>query len=609
VFTADEYPRPQLRRGGATSLDGAWDFALDPAARLQSPAEVTWDRQIEVPFAPETPRSGIGETGFLRACWYRRVVDPPALADGERLLLRFGAVDELATVWVNGELAGTHAGGYTPFAIDISRAARSSEPVAIVVRAEDDPHDLAKPRGKQDWQREPHSIWYPRTTGIWQTVWLERLPAVAIDELVWTPSVERWQIGLEARLSEPAPDLVLDVELSVNTSEAPRVLARDSYAVLNGEVRRAIQLPDPGIDDARNELLWSPDSPILIQAQLRLRDAAGAVIDDVESYVGLRSVGIDGDRFTLNGRPLTLRLVLDQGYWPESGLTAPEPAAFRRDVELAQAMGFNGVRKHQKIEDPRYLYWADRLGLLVWEELPSAYRFSRETITRLTQTWTAAIRRDLSHPCIVTWVPFNESWGVPDLPLDPAQRDAVQAFYRLTKALDPTRPVVDNDGWESAVTDLIGIHDYDHDPERLRARYTTQSRAEVLANERPGRRRLRLPSALDAGQPWLLSEFGGIAYTPPAEREQSWGYDRAESAADLQARYERLLAVVRALPFAGYCYTQFADTYQEKNGLLSDDRTPKFPLEAIALATRGPKSPREIELERRKRLAARETDS
>jgi hypothetical protein len=295
--------------------------------------------------------------------------------------------------------------------------------------------------------------------------------------------------------------------------------------------------------------------------------------------------------------------VLDQGYWPESGLTAPEPAALRRDVELTQAMGFNGVRKHQKIEDPRYLYWADRLGLLVWEELPSAYRFSREAIARLTQTWTAAIERDRSHPCIVSWVPFNESWGVPDLPLDPAQRDTVQALYRLTKALDPTRPAIDNDGWESAETDLIGIHDYDHDAERLGTRYASQSRAEVLAQERPGNRRLRLAGAPDRGQPWLLSEFGGIAFTPPEDVEQSWGYDRAESAADFQARYERLLAVVRALPFAGFCYTQFADTYQEQNGLLTDDRRPKFPLAAIALATRGPKTPRELELERRKRLA------
>ena len=214
------------------------------------------------------------------------------------------------------------------------------------------------------------------------------------------------------------------------------------------------------------------------------------------------------------------------------------------------------------------------------------------------------MQRDLSHPCIVTWVPFNESWGVPDLPLIPAQGDAVHALYRLTKALDPSRPVIGNDGWESDATDLIGIHDYDYDVERLRARYADQSRADVFTREWPGRRLLRLPGAIDGGQPWILSEFGGIASTDSSARDQSWGYDRAETAGEFQERYERLLAVVRALPFAGFCYTQFADTYQERNGLLRDDRTPKFPLAAIAHATRGPKTPREIELERRDRLAA-----
>jgi beta-galactosidase/beta-glucuronidase len=611
VFSNDDYPRPQLRRAGAVSLDGAWDFALDPAACWREPGEVAWDQTIFVPFAPETPRSGVGDTGFFSACWYRRTIAPVTLAEGERLMLRFGAVDDMATVWVNGRLAGTHTGGYTPFGFDISDAVRSGEPVEIVVRAEDDPHDLAKPRGKQDWQREPHSIWYPRTTGIWQTVWLERMPAVAIDTLQWLPNVEQWQIGLEITTSEQTPDLQLEVVLEVETRLAPVILARDTYTVHDREVRRAIQLPDPGIDDARNALLWSPESPTLIQARLRLLDGAGTVLDEVQSYVGLRSVAAQGNRIVLNGRPLLLRLVLDQGYWPESGLTAPEPAALRRDVELAQAMGFNGVRKHQKIEDPRYLYWADRLGLLVWEELPSSYRFSRGSVTRLAQTWAEAVERDLSHPCIITWVPFNESWGVPDLPLDQSQRDAVQALYRLTKALDPSRPVVDNDGWESAETDIICIHDYDYDSDRLGRRYAKQlpesHRANVFEVERPGQRLLRLSGAVDAGQPWVLSEFGGIAYAPLSNGHEDWGHDRSETVDELQARYEHLLAIVRNLPFAGFCYTQFADTYQEKNGLLMDDRTPKFPLATIALATRGPKTPPQIEQERRRRQAIQES--
>ena len=319
MFTIDSYPRPQLRRAGATSLDGVWAFALDPEARWQAPAAVAWDGEILVPFAPETLCSGVDETGFFRTCWYRRVIEPEPLDEGERLILRFGAVDELATVWINGELAGTHAGGYTPFAFDITRAAGRGGPIEIVVRAEDDPHDLAKPRGKQDWKREPHAIWYPRTTGIWQTVWLERLPAVSIDELHWLPNVERWQIGIEVRTSDHPEPLRLEVALWVETPAETRQLLCDTYAVVGHEVRRTIQLPDPGIDDARRELLWSPDSPTLIQARLRLLADDGTAIDEVRSYVGLRSVAVQGDQFLLNGRPFHLRLVLDQGYWPEIG--------------------------------------------------------------------------------------------------------------------------------------------------------------------------------------------------------------------------------------------------------------------------------------------------
>src|SRR5207302_10141808 len=245
---------------------------------------------------------------------------------------------------------------------------------------------------------------------------------------------------------------------------------------------------DPGIDDSRNELLWNPSSPTIIHAKLELRDTAGKLIDTVRSYTALRTIGVEGDRFILNGRPLRLRLVLDQGYWPETGLTAPNDEALLKDVLLAKRLGFNGVRKHQKIEDPRYLYWADRVGLLVWEEMPSAYRYTRQAIQRLTQQWTEVLERDSSHPCIVAWVPFNESWGVPDLPDNPAHRHYVQALYHLTKTMDPTRPVVGNDGWESVATDIIGIHDYDDQPERMARRYGGEDPPRLFKRERPGGR-------------------------------------------------------------------------------------------------------------------------
>ncbi|HET7092948.1 MAG TPA: glycoside hydrolase family 2 TIM barrel-domain containing protein, partial [Thermomicrobiales bacterium] len=459
----------------------------------------------------------------------------------------------------------SHEGGYTPFGFDITDHLRTDGEQTVVVRAIDDPHDLAKPRGKQDWRLHPHKIWYPRTTGIWQTVWLERLPPTSIDALRWSSNLDAWSIGLDAVVGGRArDDLRLEVELTVGDDAGRRPLARDHYAVIGREVHRQIALSDPGIDDARNELLWSPGSPTLIEAALRLRAAGGEIVDEVASYTALRSVGIQGDRFVLNGRPVRLRLALDQGYWPDGGLTAPTPDALRRDVELARAMGFNGVRKHQKIEDPRYLFWADRLGLLVWEEMPSAYRFTRRSVERLTREWMAVLERDISHPCIVTWVPFNESWGTPDLPRNPAHRHYIEALYHLTKTLDPSRPVIGNDGWESAATDIIGIHDYDPDPADLRRRYAEAEQIpHLFRRENQAGRLLTLDGHPHHGQPLVLSEFGGIAYTPPERRDESWGYSRAATPAALAAEYGALLAAVRSLSLlSGFCYTQFADTYQ-----------------------------------------------
>jgi beta-galactosidase/beta-glucuronidase len=589
------YPRPQLERAAWTSLNGPWEFATDPEGRWTQPTQVAWSATITVPYAPETAASGVGDTGFYRACWYRRDFDAPALTPGERLILHFGAVDYAATVWVNDRLVARHEGGYTPFSADISEALRPDGPQTIVVCAADDPHDLAKPRGKQDWLLEPHAIWYPRTTGIWQTVWLEQLPATAIGSVRWTPNLTDWAIGLDMSLDgAPHEGLRLRVKLQVGE----QVLADDTYRVVAGEVHRTIALSDPGIDDYRNELLWSPQQPTLIQAHLQLWAGRGELIDEARSYTALRQVGVQGDRFLLNGRPLTLRLVLDQGYWQESGLTAPDDAALRRDVELAKAMGFNGVRKHQKIEDPRYLYYADLLGLLVWEEMPSAYRFTRDSIGRLTREWMEAIARDYSHPCIVAWVPFNESWGVPDLPDNPEQRHYVQALYHLTRTLDPTRPVIGNDGWESVATDIVGIHDYTADPALIAQRYRSEELVgRLFTRERPGGRVLTVGGQPYAGQPIMLTEFGGIAFS--ADAEQTWGYTRSDDAAAFAEQYSALLTTVRSLRMlSGFCYTQFADTYQEANGLLYVDRTPKIPLEQIAAATRGPKTRRELQIER-----------
>ncbi|MBV9463493.1 MAG: glycoside hydrolase family 2 [Verrucomicrobiae bacterium] len=583
------HPRPQMRRKHWESLNGVWEFALDPSGSVNHPDCVQWDSHIEVPFAPETRKSGIHHPGFYEGCWYRRGFKAPPLGPEERLLVHFGAVDYQATVWVNGFYAGKHEGGYTPFTRDVTDFLKPDQEQIVIVRAKDDPADLEKPRGKQDWHLEPHSIWYPRTSGIWQTVWIEKVPATRLECLSWIPNLVRWELAFEAWIEGEALD---DHSIHLQLNCGDRVLASDRYQVLGNEVHRRIALSDPGIDDFRNELLWAPESPTLIDAKVQLLAPDGKVVDEVSSYTALRSVQLEGNRFVLNGRPYPLRLILDQGYWPATGLTAPDDAAFIQDIELVKAMGFNGVRKHQKIEDPRFLYWADRLGLLVWGEMPSAYRFTQKAVNRVIREWTEAIRRDFSHPCLVAWVPINESWGVPNLPHNPVERHYVQALFHLTKTLDATRPVVGNDGWESVATDIIGIHDYDGDPERLAHRYHgDRMLPHLLKQERPGGRLLVVGENPSHEHPVVLSEFGGIALD--SNNDKAWGYSKCRTAEEFQEHYCRLMEVVRSLGMlAGFCYTQFTDTYQEANGLLDFERQPKFPLEKIRAATLGPRKDR-----------------
>lgn len=316
------YPRPQLRREQWQSLDGPWRFAFDDAMSWRIPDDVpAWTHTINVPYAPECTRSGIGDQGFHRAVWYEREfeVAPELLNDGRRIILHFGAIDYTSRVWVNGIPVAEHEGGHTPFEADITFALNETGPQRVTVWAEDDPQDLEKPRGKQDWRLHPHSIWYPRTTGIWQTVWFESVPATHIRTLRWTPSVERWEISFSAFTGgDPAEDLRVSIRLSCGA----RVLADDIYGLIGGEVHRRMSLSDPGIDDYRNELLWSPETPTLLEAEVRLM-RGDQVLDYIRSYTALRSITVQREKILLNGRPYPLRLVLDQGYWDDTFMTAP----------------------------------------------------------------------------------------------------------------------------------------------------------------------------------------------------------------------------------------------------------------------------------------------
>ncbi|HEU4740248.1 MAG TPA: glycoside hydrolase family 2 TIM barrel-domain containing protein [Meiothermus sp.] len=589
------HPNPLLERAHWRDLNGPWRFAYDDEARWHRPAEVEFDREIIVPYAPESAKSGVGEGGYHPVVWYARRVQLEPHERAGRLLLHFGAVDYQAKVWANGVQVAEHKGGHTPFCADVTEAVAGLDTLEIVVRAEDDPHDLARPRGKQDWEPEPHVIWYPRTTGIWQTVWLEPVPPTWIENLRWTPEVEAWAVGLEVKLAGPLrPNLRVRVRLFKGREE----LLDDTFAVKGRRVSRRLHLQDPGIDDERSKFLWSPEHPHLIGARVELLEA-DTVTDTLQSYTALRSIGTDGHRFTLNGSPYRLRLALDQGYWPDTLLTAPSDEALRRDVEMAKLLGFNGVRKHQKLEDPRWLYWCDRLGLLVWEEMPSAYRFHPDYVGDFVSEWREAIERDYSHPCIIAWVPFNESWGAPDLNTNQTHRHYVQTLYHLTKTLDPTRLAIGNDGWEFVVGDWVGIHDYTHKPEKLLERYGTPQ-AVTLTVEQPWGRALRVQGFELGGQPVVLSEFGGMAFSPEAPRgfKTSWGYSRAQDSEAFLTWYEGMMQQVHLLRgIAGFCYTQLTDTFQEKNGLLDEHRNPKADLARLRRATKGERKPTEEELE------------
>jgi hypothetical protein len=586
-----EYPRPQLRRTAWRSLDGPWQAMLDDQAQHADPADVPFDRTIMVPYPPEARASGVHDRGFRRRVWYRRHLQlDPSMVPGqeERLMLHFGAVNYRARVWVNGRFAVEHRGGHSPFTVDVTRYLDGSG-LEVVVQAEDDPQDMHKARGKMDWEAEPHKIWYPRTSGIWRTVWIEKVARAHVLQLRWTADVAAWQIRLDADIAHVPEGGVANVRLKLGE----RLLVDDRCLLTGPRLSRIFQLPDPGIDDARAQWMWSPESPQLIEAEIEIRSADGNLYDAVQSYTALRTVSVEGERFVLNSRPYYLRMVLDQGYWPDSLMVASSDQ-LRQDVLLIKRLGFNGARKHQKSEDPRWLYWCDVLGLCVWAEMPSAYGFSSVTVHTVMEEWKELVERDVSHPCVVAWVPTNESWGVPELMNDRRQVDFVRALYHMTRALDGTRPVIGNDGWEAPCGDLVCIHDYEQDPTVLLERYGNRERvAYTMEHVQPDRRRIVIDGFTGAGKPVFLSEFGGIACLPAAASKEGgapgWGYSTAKDGKELLARYQELMAALhRCRPLSGFCYTQLTDTFLEKNGLLTEDRVPKAPIEALAAATRGP---------------------
>ncbi|MFD8779272.1 sugar-binding domain-containing protein [Streptomyces sp. NPDC059916] len=579
------HPRPQLVRDPDwRDLSGPWQFAYDDADRGRSGRWMDPDTTepftatITVPYPPESEASGIADASFHPVLWYRRTIEVTRPATGRRLLLHFGAVDHRAEVWVNGQLVGRHEGGHTGFSCDLTDAVLRDGEQTVVVRAEDQPLDAAQPRGKQDWRRDPHVIWYHRTSGIWQPVWLEDVPDEHITVLHWTPDVAHARVRCRIRLSQwPQRPTAVTVRLT----QGDRVLAEQRTLTDGQETEFDVAVAALRHAQDLDDLLWSPDRPHLVDVTVTLNDAADDTpVDRVTSYLGLRDIGWDDGVFLLNHKPYFLRFALQQGYWPASHLAAPSDA-LRRDAELAKSIGLNGLRIHQKIEDPRFLYWADRLGLMLWEEMPSAYTFGAQTVERVVGEWTEAIARDLSHPSIVAWVPVNESWSVPNPALVPAQRHFMDSLYHLTKALDPSRPSVSNDGWEISAADIWGVHDYTQDALVLRERYGHSSLRQGEIVERwPGAKRLVLDGVRHQGQPVVLSEFGGATFEP-AEGAEWFGYDTVSTKEDFAERLAGLVEAAVDSGLAGFCFTQFTDTEQEINGLFSADRRPKLPVREL----------------------------
>lgn len=564
-----EYPRPQFERSSWLNLNGEWNFDFDDQnSGLQERWFVQHDfsRRIIVPFAFQSRLSGIGEIDFHDVVWYERSFEVPAAWSGQHVLLHFGAVDYRAWVWVNGVFVTQHEGGHVPFQADITHALQPGSN-RITVRVEDSSTDMEQPRGKQYWERESKSIFYTRTTGIWQTVWLEPVSATHLDHFKITPDIDTGQLQLQCVLQGFAPDVQIEAEIALNG----KALTTHAYAV---EAARSFTTIT--VDTPENIQLWSPENPTLYDLTLRVR-RGNETLDEVNSYFGMRKISVANGQVLLNNQPHYMRLVLDQGYHPDGLLTFPSDEAIKKDAELAKAMGFNGVRKHQKVEEPRYLYHADHLGLLVWGEMANAYHYSETAVERISHEWQEALQRDFNHPSIVAWVPINESWGVPNLKEDSRQIDHLLALYYLVRSIDPTRLVISNDGWEHAQTDLLTIHDYEGKGEILRERYAT---LESTLQARPANRDLYVGGFAHRGEPILVTEFGGIAYQKDAQ--QGWGYTTATDEAEFMRRYRDVVDALLASPVVqGFCYTQFTDVEQEINGLLTYDRQPKVDLAII----------------------------
>lgn len=564
-FERSENPRPQFRREAWQSLNGEWEFAFDD--KNDGIKGGLWQGKrslplkINVPFSYQYPASGIGDASQHDVVWYRRTFAIAEENRGRRALLCFNAADYQTDVWLNGVHILTHTGGFTPFSADITGVLKKCGNV-IVVRCEDTLND-AVPRGKQSWTGSPFSCFYVPNTGIWQSVWLEFFGEDCIAEHSLLCDYDRTELYGELTTLYGSAD-----EAEIAVAFDGKLIKRERLTLRGRHNKFRFALPRDYTDDYS----WSPENPRLLYVDFAIYKR-GKQADLAHTRIGMRKISVDEyGKICLNNRPYYQRLVLDQGYWQESGLTPPSAEALRKDIELAKAMGFNGARKHQKLEDPYYSYYAEELGFLTWCEMPSAYRFSTEEVTAITKEWQEIVKAGRNSTSNVCYVPLNESWGAREIATDERQKAFARSLYYLTKTLDPTRLISTNDGFEIVnPTDIVGVHDYDAGKAEDFQKYA----GEKYEGMHPQGFALYAEGEKYEGQPALLTEFGGRAMQADAQGE-AWGYSgAAANEEEFLKQLESIMQGVYSCNFQGYCYTQLTDVQQEVNGLLTAERKPK----------------------------------
>lgn len=578
-----EHPQPQFFRPTWLNLNGTWTFDFDfgkSGLERGLHRATALPHAITVPFCPEAALSGVAHTDFIEAMFYQRNVTVPAEWQGlPRILLHFGAVDYHAQIYVNGELVCRHSGGSTPFTADLTGRVQAGQTFSLTVAVQDNTRSGAQGVGKQSMPYASAGCSYTRVTGIWQTVYLEATQDLALVACRCVPDFDGSRFVLTPTFTREQRGAALTVTAK---ADGAAVASRTVPAVSGVPVALDIPAARP----------WSPDSPFLYDLEYTVTRPDGSEADRVQSYAGLRKISVEGNRILLNNRPIFLRMVLDQGFYPDGIWTAPSAQALENDIRLSMACGFNAARLHQKVFEPLFHYYADKLGYLTWAEYPSwgmacngntsspAYF---ESEAHYLREWRACVERDANHPSIIAWSPLNETAPndrTPAHTLACYQR-FVSDIYDLTHAIDPTRPVNDSSGWTHVKTDIWTTHNYCPDANALRKSFEAEGKGTVARN-RPA---VEPPYA---GQPFVCDEWGGFKFIPADRRDATqagWGYhglviDTPQQLLDKIA--EQIDVLVSWPDCCGYCYTQLTDVEQEQNGVLCYDRTPKAPLDQYA---------------------------